>query len=242
MREVDGRALVDELIACDGPGEWDRERLLENLELGRDSTIDFLKQNLDDCLYFTQGAGATPTSIPTLGGPSPAPSSTTFSTKALELLAAYQELLLFKDEYWFHDFCYSEASPANGWAKSVTLIGLQAFEETGVTGSDLRSMGWDYCQNQGGETEFTTVVRESMNPTWLSHQPVPTPRPKLRVTPDRPYEHVGRNVAECIWNDPSMHEFFQEFLDAANDVAEFAAVIELAISSGRPRWMTRLPR
>lgn len=220
--DVDGRALVDELIACDGPGEWDRDRLLENLDLNRDGTIEYLKQNLDACRFFTQGGDATPT-----------PSNVGFSSGALELLAAYQELLFFKDEPWFHAFCYSAASPANSWAESVNGIGLQAFDETGVSGSDLWNMGWDYCQNEGWETEFTTVTREGMNHAWLSHQPVPTPRPELRVTPDRPFEHVGRNVAECIWNNPSMHYLFQETLDTTKDISEFAAIIELAISSGQ---------
>ncbi len=220
---LDGRALVDELIACDGPGEWDRDRLLENLARNRESTIDYVQLNLNACRYFTQGAGSTPISILPATG---------FSTDALELLAAYQELLLFKNEPWFHDFCYSEASPANEWAESVTLIGIQAFEETGVTGSDLWYMGWDYCQNQGRETEFTKLVRKDMNRAWLSHQPIPTPRPRLRVTPDRPHEHVGRNVAECIWNNPSMHDLFQETLNTTSNMAEFAAVIELAISTG----------
>ena len=222
--ELDGKALVDELIACDGPGVWDRDRLLENLELGRDRTIEYLKRNLDDCRFFTQGGDTTPS-----------PSTTDFSTEALELLSAYQELLLFKDEPWFHSFCYSVASPANAWAEYVTGIGVQAFDETGVTGSDLWNMGWDYCQNQGGETEFTAVVREGMEPAWLSYQPVPTPRPELRVTPDRPFEQVGRNVAECIWNNPSMHDLFQETLGTTKDVAGFAAIIELAISSGETK-------
>ena len=170
--ELDGRALVDELIACDGPGVWDRSRLLENLRLDRDGTIEFVKQNLDDCRFFTQEGDSTPSL-----------STSDLSISALELLAAYQELLKFKDDPWFHTFCYSEASPANSWAEYVTEIGVKAFAETGVTGFDLRNIGWDYCQNQGQETEFTSLVREGMEAGWLNYKPVPTPRPELRVTP-----------------------------------------------------------
>ena len=177
--EEDGVAMVDQLIACDGPDVWDRDMLLLNLERDTYNTIELLKRNLEVCGLDTLEENETPSPIPS-------PSAPSFSTESLELLAAYRELLKFKDEPWFHSFCYGQASPANGWGEYVTEIGAQTFIETGVTGWDLWYIGWDYCQNQGDETDFTKQKLREMEPEWLSHRPVPTPRPELRVAPYRP--------------------------------------------------------
>ena len=177
--EDDGVAMIDQLIACD-PGVWDRDQLLVNLELDRRDTIEWVKYNLElFCGIDVLEKNVEPS-------PTPPPSSSGFSRDSLELLAAYQELLKFKDEPWFHTFCYGTASPANAWGEYVTKIGVQTFYETGVTGGDLWEMGWDYCQNQGRESDFTKQKRQEMKTRWLNHQPVPTPRSELRVEPDRP--------------------------------------------------------
>ncbi len=106
--EPDGVAVINELIACE-PGTWDRSRLLENLEREGDKYIETVKMYLELC-ELAKNATPIPTSTP----------RNMFSPEALELLAAFHELVKFKDETWFHIFCYAEASPAHDWAEYMS--------------------------------------------------------------------------------------------------------------------------
>ena len=46
---TDGIALIDALIACDGPGKWDRPRLLGNLRRDEPAYMDTLRTHLEVC-------------------------------------------------------------------------------------------------------------------------------------------------------------------------------------------------
>ena len=174
--DTDGIALIDDLIACSGPDWWDREGLIEDLEEDEDATIEFVKERLEQCRTLKSLAESeTATPVPT-------PRSE-FSTDALTLLALYHELQRFKDEPWFHQYCYAVASPAHDWGKYATTVemDIEVFIETGIGGPDLWSMGFEYCDSQGNETDETRWIREQMSSDWLNYKPVPTPKPEFTV-------------------------------------------------------------
>lgn len=217
-----GVAVINELIACE-PGTWDRDRLLENLEREGDQYLETVKMYLELC-KLAKDATPVPTAIPI----------TRFSPEALELLAAFQELVDFKDEVWFHIFCYAEASPAHDWAEYMSSVDLKTFSETGILPGDLWQMGLDYCDNEGKETTYTTqVLRDFIEADWLNYRPVPTPKPEFRVTPSRPYKAMGEKLAECVWQNKAVHYLFQDDVDMSRNASELATVVEAALEGAR---------
>ena len=216
--EPDGVAVINELIACE-PGTWDRSRLLENLEREGDKYIETVKMYLELC-ELAKNATPIPTSTP----------RNMFSPEALELLAAFHELVKFKDETWFHIFCYAEASPAHDWAEYMSSAESQTFSETGIGPIHLWLMGTDYCGSEGKETTYTTqVLQDSMKPDWLNYRPIPAPKQEFRVMPNRPYEFMSEKLADCVWHNKAVHHLFQEGIDVSSDASGLAAVIEAAL-------------
>ena len=222
-----GTALIDELIACDGPGLWNRAILLNRLDRDGEKEIERVQQLLDGCKLANTIATRTPPSTPS-PVPTPGESDTpaTFSEESLELLANYHELLRFKDEPWFHILCYSANGPANVWAGRISSLGnIGTLSETGILSSDLWSMGLDYCQNDGQETDYTRQVKGDMKDNWINYRPVPTPKPLMQVTSDHFYERLNRELAACLWGNPSMATIFPEAYEAADSEAELATIL-----------------
>ena len=112
---------------------------------------------------------ASPVATPL--SPEPTPALAPLSADALVLLVLYQELLEFKDEEPFHFFCYGRGGSYYEWAEQVKGIGdrsgIGLIQETGIAAGDIRQMGWEYCQNQGQETEHTRYIKSQMKPRWL---------------------------------------------------------------------------
>ena len=174
---------------------------------------------------------AEPTLAPTLISPSPTPGEG-FSEDALTLRAALQELIRVKDETWFHVFCYATGGAANQWSRYVSDIESKTFYETGIFPSDLWAMGWDYCKNAGAETEYVRSILRDMEPEWVNMRPVPTPIPELRIVADRPFARTARELADCVWDNPTMYDLFGDDIEASADAEELALVIEAAVESG----------
>ena len=61
---LDGVRLIDELIACDPPGTWDKPGMLQTLEEREDEYTEFLQEMLEDC-YLSGTIFATYTPPPT---------------------------------------------------------------------------------------------------------------------------------------------------------------------------------
>ena len=228
--EPDGVALIDELIACDGPGVWDRALMLERLQADGDKYLEHVEVALEIC---TLAKSAPPT---------PTPGSPVFSDQALELRAVFEEMVKFKSEPWFHIFCFAkETSPASGWAEHVQGMesSFELLDETGIHPSHLWSMGVDYCQSEGRETDYTTVIfRDHMKPSWINYRPVLTPKPEYRVTPSRPYRSASEMLGECAWNNPAVSDLLQEAIEISDSAAELAVVIEMALdeATSRTTW------
>ena len=229
--QEDGTALIDELIACDEPGTWVRSVMLDRLNEDGAEYIEFLELALEMC---RQRKVATP--APTL-----TPGVTVYSETALQLRAAYEEMVKFKSELWFHELCFSQASPAHEWAENLTNMGrelegiesTELLEATGIYPSQVWSMAEDYCQNKGQETDFTTaMLRDHINSSWLNYRPVPTPTAQFRVVADRPFRHVSEPLAECIWHNPDMHHLFEEEIEESSSSAELGDLIEMALQNG----------
>ena len=107
------------------------------------------------------------------------------------------------------------------------------FEEAGVWPTDVWSMAWEYCKNEGQETDFTiTMFRDRMNPSWVNLRPVPTPTARFRIVADRPFRHVSESLADYIWHNPDMYHLFEEEIDEASSPAELADLIEMALHNG----------
>ena len=161
----EGIALIDDLIACDPPGTWDRTRMVQNLEERGDEYLDFIENALESCRIIN----AMP--------PTPTPTARKgFSEPALELLGAYHELLRFKDRAWFHERCYGAGGGANEWGDYVMDLGGQdVLIETGITGYSIWRVDWEYCNNQGRKTAEILSILQLAKQDWLWHQPVPTP-------------------------------------------------------------------
>ena len=47
------------------------------------------------------------------------PRVTVYSDKALQLRAAFEEMVKFKSELWFHEYCFSQNGPAHKWAENL---------------------------------------------------------------------------------------------------------------------------
>ena len=222
-----GTALIDELIICDGPGVWDRTLLMDNLDRDGEKAVEQVQELLDMCrlanTIATRTPPSTPSPVPTLVA-SDAPA--TFSEESLELLAAYHELQTFKDAVWFHVLCYSANGPANAWAEQIASSdNIGTLSETGILSSDLWSVGLDYCQNDGRETTYTRQVKGYMKDNWLNYRPVPTPKPAMQVTSDHFYERINKELAACLWGNPSMATIFPEAYEAADSEAELATIL-----------------
>ena len=169
--ESEGYRLIDKLISCDPPGTWDREGMLLALEEREEEYTAFLKQSLEDC-YLLQTISLSPTPAPTS---TPAP----LTSSAVALLHHYHMLLSFKNNADFHAYCYGAGGPYHVWVESgeALPIDLNTWQQTGVYFNDLWRMGWDYCQNQGQETEETRYIKSQMNPRWLAELPPIPPSP-----------------------------------------------------------------
>ena len=165
--ESDGVALIDELIACDQPGAWDRDRMIYNLEQDRKEYIDTLTLMLEVCT-LAKNTTPDPTSTPL-----------PLIDEALELLAHYHELLRFKDNPEFHQVCYSRAYRYAEWVDRGKALGERSEaslrEHTGIHPTDLWNMGREYCDSQGQETNYTQWLNSQMKPHWLDALPTPQP-------------------------------------------------------------------
>ena len=153
------------------------------------------------------------------------------------LLAAYHELVSFKDDVWFHIFCYAEASPAHTWSETMVDKEWDTYHEAGAHGDNLWNMGREYCESEGEETEFTRWVMGNMNADWINHRPVPTPSAAIRVTVGRPYRNVSEELASCLWVNRSMEEVFPEAYDGVESKAEMAELIEAALGTATDTTM-----
>ena len=154
-----------------------------------------------------------------------------FSEDALMLRAAFQELVKIKDDTWFHVFCYAQSAPASSWAGYVNSLSLSAYHETGIAPGDLWSMGVDYCQNEGRDTAYTRQVFQQMKPDWVNLRPVPTPIPAMRIVANRPFADASYDLAECVWQNPAMHELLPEAAYATS-IEELALDFEVALETG----------
>ena len=86
-----GVQMIDELIACDTPGVWDRATMLKALEDRKQDYIDLLEMQLESCLY---AKSVTPTPAPTL-----APTATRTVEEMMDsVCAGFGELLTTLDE------------------------------------------------------------------------------------------------------------------------------------------------
>ena len=96
----------------------------------------------------------------------------------MELLALYHELMEFKHEPDFHEFCFSENGPYADWAERESInrsnVTDDSFQRTGLSPGDIRQMGIEYCFSGGQETTTTRWTREQMEPHWLASLPSPT--------------------------------------------------------------------
>ena len=112
------------------------------------------------------------------------------SPESLELLVLYHELLRFLDDREFLAFCYAQASPAYEWGqRALELHATQdysvVFREAGLGASEIRDLGWEYCQSQGrGDTPRARELRAQMKISWLNALPTPTPAPLPTLSPD----------------------------------------------------------
>ena len=194
--------------------------LVANLKRDK-SYVDLVKSFLEGCELLKDLPTATPV-----------PARTSFSPDALELLSAYHVLLGFKDAVWFHVFCYAPGSPAHSWANAVMDID-GTLGETGVLGADLRSMGMDYCNNEGRETDYTKTARGFMKGDWLAYHPVPAATGALRVT-GRPYQSISTRLAKCLWANPTV---FPEANSQATSESNLAAILEAALDGAPDKKM-----
>ena len=176
----------------------------------------------------------SPTPLATPHWTPPPPPREGFSEEALVLRAAFEELIEFKDEAWFHVFCYAQSSPASQWADYLQThdFGIGVLSETGIVAGELWQLGWDYCQNEGKDTDYTRRLLGRLEPEWVNMRPVPTPVPELHVNIGRPFADLSYDLASCIWDNPTIHPPFAEEMSTANDVGEFAVILEGALDQG----------
>lgn len=135
---------------------------------------------------YVPTAEPQPTSVPTVQSPPTyvATPKLTPGPEAAKLFGLYQELLTFKDNPDFHVYCYSPEQSYYQWVQKIEDINynLDLYRQTGLNGGDLFILGWEYCQNEGQETEKTREIAKRMNPDWFTVAPwspldVPTPIP-----------------------------------------------------------------
>ena len=197
-----------------------RLRMLRLLWLGILTIVSLACSSATPTPTVTNLPERTSTPIPQAG----------FSSQALELLSAYHELVSFKDEPWFHVFCYSNNGPAARWANHVNSIDTNTFLETGIAPGELWGIGFDYCQNEGVATEYIVSTQKQMEPEWVNHRPIPTPNPEFAI-PGRPYKDLSERLGNCIWNNASMWHLFPELMLDADNATELTAVFEAALES-----------
>lgn len=93
-----------------------------------------------------------------------------WSSDALEFAEIYRRLLEFKGDPDFHALCFAQSSPYKSWEQELNALGdrsgTKLLTETGIVPGDLWQMAWDYCNNEGGETDHTRFVRGEMKPGW----------------------------------------------------------------------------
>ena len=213
-------ALLDRLIECSGEGVWDRTRLIENLDTDRDRFIQLWQEFVDICESPAWEETPTLESVPVAG----------YSQASLDLLANYYELLRFKDEVWFHIYCYALISPAHEWSNRIAELNDNAtLGETGILSGELWSMGLEFCHNEGRETEGVRAMKSNIKATWLDYRPIPTPRPEMQVMADRPYQSLSEMVASCLWSNQAMYDYLPEAYDLSNSEAEMAVALEDAL-------------
>ena len=232
-----GHALIEELIACDGPGYWDREVLRNNLERDGQEQVEFLQTMLEGC-YLAKTATPQPTLIPE-----------PLSVESLQLLAYYHALLGFKDDPAFHRFCYGRVnSEYTLWAEDIKAMhatlsegGTQYLQQTGIAPFHLWQIGWGYCRNQGQETEQISEIKSLMKPAWLAATPsrlvLPSPIESDRMRKLRALDDVTFKAEVC----PDLIDAYGLWLGDGRTVAELDLYLvdkgiipeELALSKER---------
>ena len=178
-------------------------------------------------------AEVTPTVSPTPVATSISPPST-FTPQSLELLSAFHELLKFKDEPWFHVFCYSRNGPAVGWSEHVKSMDIRTLYDAGIAPGDLWGMGLEYCMNQGMETDDIRYWLRQMNPDWVNYRPIPDPKPVF-AAPERPYQAISERLGTCIWNNPDLHSLLPEAIEASNNAADMGVFLEVVLDGSQDR-------
>ena len=155
-----------------------------------------------------------------------------FSHDALTLRAAMHELTLFKDEPWFHVYCYSGNGPVSSWSTYVSDMDASTYTETGIVPGELWGLGIEYCQNEGGSTDYTEWLLLQMEPAWVNLRPIPTPIPELRVIANQPFASIAYDLATCAWDNPTMYDLFGDDIASSTNVSEFAGRVEAALDGG----------
>ena len=161
-------------------------------------------------------------------------SPTSFSDEALDLRSVFQELIKFKDEPWFHVYCYSLNGPAARWAEYVKNMDSGTFHETGIVPMDLWLMGSEYCFNEGMETEDTQYWLRQMESDWVNYRPIPLPKPEY-AAPERPYQDISERLGSCLWNNPDLHSLLPDAIEASNNATDVGMFLEVVLDGAEER-------
>ena len=159
---------------------------------------------------------------------------TSFSDEALDLRSVFQELIKFKDEPWFHVYCYSLNGPAARWAEYVKNMDSGTFHETGIVPMDLWLMGSEYCFNEGMETEDTQYWLRQMESDWVNYRPIPLPKPEY-AAPERPYQDISERLGSCLWNNPDLHSLLPDAIEASNNATDVGMFLEVVLDGAEER-------
>jgi hypothetical protein len=150
------------------------------------------------------------------------------------LLSAFHELLKFKDEPWFHVFCYSSNGAAVGWSEYVKGMDSGTLQDTGIVPGELWGMGLEYCMNQGMETDDIRYLLRQMNPDWVNHRPIPDPKPVF-AAPERPYRDISERLGTCIWNNPDLHWLLPDAIEVSNNAEDMGEFLEVVLDGSQDR-------
>ena len=83
-----------------------------------------------------------------------------------EFKKLYKELMKFKKEKDFHELGFGVGSPYKKWFDEVDLLSNnpngKLLLKYGVLPGELKTLGTEYLQSQGKETEYTTFINSEI--------------------------------------------------------------------------------